>query len=283
MDSGYIEVHQARLYYERAGEGPPLVVLPGGPGWGAGYLRDELTTLLSDRLHLFFHDQRGTGHSTGTEHAERLNVSTFVADLDAVREFLSLDRLHLLGHSFGGLLAMHYAAARPARAGSLVLVDPDPASAAYWRAFREIVARRRPAGDRREMAAIEATTGWSVDPALSERHTAVHLRAYFGRRDAASQLRLRLDRTVLKNASVTGAAVRRDLGDYDIHEALGRIRCPVLIITGTESVFPAEAMDALHKRIGNAHLVRLSGVGHFPYMEAARDFRREVLHFHGAL
>lgn len=97
-------------------------MIPGGPGLEFGYLKDDLANLLSNDFQLFFYDQRGCGHSNGTEDTTKLTMRNFVDDLENIRLALNLEKLNLLGHSFGGLLAMYYSIEFPERVESLILV-----------------------------------------------------------------------------------------------------------------------------------------------------------------
>lgn len=94
----------------------------------------------------------------------RLTVAQFVAGLESLRQALGLERMHLLGHSFGGLLAMYYAIAHPAAIETLLLIDTSPASwALNFPHFRRTVAARQTAADREAMAAITAVPGARSD------------------------------------------------------------------------------------------------------------------------
>ena len=133
IGQGTIAVDGAHLQYERIdSQGPLIVVVPGGPGLGFHYLRDSMCDALGGAYGLLLYDQRGTGHSTGRDDVTRLTMNTFVEDLDALRRAAGCERVTLLGHSFGGLLATHYALAHPARMESLILVDSDPSSYRLW-------------------------------------------------------------------------------------------------------------------------------------------------------
>jgi len=98
------------------GAGDPIVMLHGGPGMGDYF--GALPEMLSPPYHVVCYDQRGCGASACDGSFE---VDRQVADLDAIRTHLDARRMHLFGHSWGGLLAQLYARAHPDRVGSLVL------------------------------------------------------------------------------------------------------------------------------------------------------------------
>lgn len=90
----------------------PLLVLHGGPGCGYDYL-EPLEALAAERP-VVFYDQLGSGRSDRPDDPARWVISRFVAEIDLVRAALGLDRVHLLGQSWGGWLAIEYLTTRPA-------------------------------------------------------------------------------------------------------------------------------------------------------------------------
>ncbi len=111
-----------RLAFTTTGTGPPLVCVPGGPGRASAYLED-LGGLAQDRT-LVRLDLRATGHSDVPSDPSTLRYDRLADDVEALRACLGEDRIDLLGHSAGTLVAQAYAAAHPGRLRSLVLVTP---------------------------------------------------------------------------------------------------------------------------------------------------------------
>src|SRR5690242_9330386 len=110
------------ISYRVAGDGPPLVCLPGGPGRAAGYLGDLGGLSQSRRLILL--DPRGVGSSDDPVDPATLGVNRLVTDVEWLRAHLGLDRMDLLAHSAGAILATLYAAAFPERLSALCLITP---------------------------------------------------------------------------------------------------------------------------------------------------------------
>src|SRR5437773_7549056 len=107
--------HQAdlpsvRIHYRVEGKGPVLILHPGGPGMEWKYARmPELEKFLT----VVYLDPRGAGDSSRPG-AGAYRMEDYVSDLEALREALGLDRMILLGHSYGGMVAQSYALAHPA-------------------------------------------------------------------------------------------------------------------------------------------------------------------------
>ncbi len=278
---GTFDVPGARLAYWLRGnrEGDPLVVLHGGPGLGSAYLREPLEELLGSSRLLVFYDQRGSGYSEGADDPDELTFERFVLDLDAIRAATGIEQIDILGHSFGGLLAMAYAFERPNRVNRLVLVDPDPASRELWDIARERLDARISPEDAAKLAEISGRPDWGHNPELMEEWFSIRLRSYMADPADASKIDLHFDEMTLRNFLTTPVAIRSDLGDWEFHDDLSGIKAQTLIIAGGDSIFPLEATEALNVALPNSQLEVLEGVGHFPFIEEPELFASIVLSF----
>ena len=275
---GALEVDGAQLRYWTVGSGANVIVLHGGPGLGSGYLMSGLTMpdFPPEGFRWVVYDQRGSGRSTGAETPANLNIDRFVEDLEAVRAASGQEKVAILGHSFGGLLALHYAARYPEHVAAMILLDPDPASRELWAQYEERVEARTGDEARGVMEAISAQENWEISPRALEIYYGARFESYFGDPQVARGLMLGLEQNVFGNFPGTAQAIRASLGDWDIFDSLGVIDAPTLILTGDASIFPPEAHERLRDALPDARLVVLPGVGHFPHMEAPADFAREV-------
>lgn len=121
MAEGYVAARTARLFYRTVGRGPPLVFLHGGPGANHRYFLPWVKPLAAGSR-LVFYDQRGGGRSTAATDRD-YGLGTMVSDLEVLRKKLGLGRINLLGHSWGGMLALEYALRHPASVRRLILAD----------------------------------------------------------------------------------------------------------------------------------------------------------------
>src|SRR2546426_3183354 len=135
-----VELDGVRLFTRRAGDGPPVVVLHGGPGAHHDYLLPQYDLLARGRT-LLYYDQRGGGRSPVGRDTP-VGWREHVADLEALRRHWSIDRLTLLGYSWGGLLAVLYWLEHPEQVERLALVSPAPARAAWRAQFQRPLAAR---------------------------------------------------------------------------------------------------------------------------------------------
>jgi proline iminopeptidase len=116
-----VSVAGGTLHYRSAGSGDAVVLLSGGPGIASSFL-EPVFDHVATRHRAVLIDQRGTGRSTGFVDSTTFILANAVDDIDAVRRQLGVEHIVLLGHSWGGALAMAYAAKYPNRVAGLVLV-----------------------------------------------------------------------------------------------------------------------------------------------------------------
>ena len=265
-----VHANGTTLFHLVTGNGPPLVVVHGGLGVDHTQFRDDLDPL-GDVLRLVYYDQRGNGRS-GRPPLDTITHAQLVADLDALRAHLGVERWAVLGHSFGGTVALQYALAHPARLTHLFL-------AGTWAAFdsvddvaAELARRATPPAVVRALMTLPAD-----DAAARERMRTI---AALELRDPTRQERL-LARTVFD-----AAANRRsiEIGPmHDVRARLGEIAAPTLLLAGRFDPYspPAEA-ERLAGGIRDATLVWFERSAHYPFAEEPARFRRVVREWLGA-
>jgi len=135
---GTIDFHGYRVWYAILGEKEelpgklPLLCLHGGPGACHDYL-ESLAAMAKRGRRVVFYDQLGCGNSYQPDNPSLWTAQLCVEEVGVVRRALGLDRLHLLGQSWGGMLAMEYALAQPVGMASLTIAS-SPASMIQWAA-----------------------------------------------------------------------------------------------------------------------------------------------------
>lgn len=119
-----LPVVDGRVWYHKVGTGPgiPVILLHGGPGYSSYYLK--LFEKLGDDRVVVRYDQGGSGKSGTLTDTTKMNLPHFVAELDSLRSHLGYDKVHILGHSWGTILAFEYYRAHPERVASLTLGSP---------------------------------------------------------------------------------------------------------------------------------------------------------------
>lgn len=259
-----IDVNGVRLFTRRVGAGPPVVVLHGGPGAHHDYLLPQYDLLASSR-ELFYYDQRGGGQSP-VAHDTPVGWREHVADLDAIRAALGLERLTLCGYSWGGLLAVLYLLEHPQRVARLALVSPASPIAAYRRQFEEEFARRMAAPEVQRAREALRASGVRDQRRAFELAVAGYFRDF---RDARNLTPFRVN-------ARTQQAVWDSLGDYDLRDRLRTLRATpdALILHGTFDPVPIAGSRELASLLG-ADLIELP-TGHCPHVEATEEFVRAL-------
>ncbi len=120
-DGKYVTVNGARLWVVTVGKGQPLILVPGGPGGAHTGLR-RFDSLAKDNL-LVYYDGFGRGKSDTAKKVEEYSLERDIEDLEGLRKALKLDKVNLLGHSYGGLVVQGYALKYPEHVSHLVLAN----------------------------------------------------------------------------------------------------------------------------------------------------------------
>ncbi|WP_406858995.1 alpha/beta hydrolase [Streptomyces sp. HUAS MG47] len=265
-----------RLACRTTGEGEPLVCLPGGPMRHADYLGD-LGGLAAHRTLTVLHP-RGTGDSARPADPATYRCDRQVADVEALRVHLGLERMDLLAHSAGGNLALLYAAAHPERVSSLVLVTPGLRAVGITVSDEEwdeatAVFRGQPwyAGTR---AALDAL---GPESSLADAYAAAAPLAY-GRWDDAARAHDAAGRFNWEAVAAFYAdgAFRPEA----TRAALAAVTAPVLVVAGEYDggPTPARAAEAA-ALLPHAELVVQRGAGHFPWVDDPGALRRPIAAF----
>jgi pimeloyl-ACP methyl ester carboxylesterase len=270
-----------RLALHRSGHGEPLVCLPGGPMQAAAYLGD-LGGLSAHRL-LLIPDLRGTGDSAVPADPASYRCDRQVADVEALREHVQLDRFDLLGHSAGATLAVLYAARHPERVRRLVLVNPSPRAVNL-----EItdLDRRLVAEERRgepwfpeAFAALERVQAGHATPA-DGRALAPFI---YGRWDAETQAYSA--REAAQKNKVAAAAYNAEGAFHPdfVRAKLADLPAPVLLISGEVDLqLPPKRAAEYAGLFPRAELTMVPGGAHFAWLDDAEWFVQKVIGFSGS-
>ncbi len=268
------------LWYRATGSGQPIVLLGGGPGIDVDYMEAAAEYLPSGFTRIFL-EQRGTGRSQPVKPTtETLTISLMVEDLEALRVHLKQERLFLVGHSWGGMLAMAYAAAHGDRVDRLILIGSGGPTPEFRSWFGDnIAARLRPEDNdaMRKWAAAGKEGGVSADKMLLEMSRAISP-GYFFERDKSLKFA-----AAIKDGSFH-SEVNRLIGlemqkGFDLRVGLKPLQRPVLIIHGHQDPVGQKTAEDIHSLILGSTLVYIAKCGHFPWLEQPEAFRRAVSEF----
>jgi proline iminopeptidase len=193
-------------------------------------------------------------------------------DVRALREALGIERWDVLGHSWGGGIAMLGVAADQGGTRRLVLVDPVGVTSHWLRELHDGALARLSSAERAQLAAAADAMAASPDLAqYAERYadySQAMYRAWFADAELAAVF------APPRAASHTGAAVagrlRRE--GYDWRPALADLNVPTLVIHGERDLIPVDVPRATAALLPQARLALLPDAGHLPFWEAPEQF-----------
>lgn len=278
-DEGYIASHDGtRLYYQRVGNGADMVVSP-----AACFLNPDLESLAAGRT-IIFYDTRNRGRSQQVTDADAMTMAEEVRDLEAVRQHFALTQFKLLGWSYLGAVTALYAADNPTVVERLLLIGPIKPR--RFRYSDEEDAKIRARVDPQAVQRLEGLRQGGMetqDPAAYCRAwQQTYLPRQMGNPEAIG--RMRSDPCALpnewgSNVTWTFQQLGRSWGDWDWRSTLARLQVPTLIIHGAEDAIPLASSREWAATLGNARLLVLPHVGHFPWVEDPSAFFPPVEQF----
>lgn len=278
---GQINRDGVALAYSEHGRGAlaPVLLLAGGPGTDGSYLEPIAEELAGSRRVVLLH-QRGTTKSPlKTIGAGTVSISVFVEDIEALRNHLGIDRWVILGHSWGGVLAMAYAHEHPDRVRGLVLVGSGGPSPAWLRYYGDNVQARLSIYERRLASFWIEPVRFMADPhrALLEYMRATAPAMVF---DPETVIPLLEDG--FKEGAFNAAlnlAMAPHLAAYDCREGLAALTAPALVVQGRQDPVGESTAYEIERAIPNASVYFLERCGHWPFVEQREEFFRVVHEF----
>jgi pimeloyl-ACP methyl ester carboxylesterase len=255
----------------RAGTGPPVLILHGGPGL-SDYTASLAEELVGD-FTTYRYQQRGLLPSTT---AGPFTIETHLSDVAAVLGAIPAEQVFLVGHSWGGHLAMHVAAAYPERLLGLVVVDPLGAVGDGGESDmgRIIMQRIPPAAAERAGELDERAMRGEGTPGDALEALSIVWPAYFATPTQAPPMPA-MD-TSLPCYSGTWESIHDHLARGTLAAGLGRVEIPTAFVLGADSPIPPHHGLASAALVPGAVTEVLPGCGHFPWLERPGVVRRAL-------
>ena len=243
------------LYYNEIGSGTPVLMLHGGPGVDHKYMRN--LKALSEKYRLIFVDQRGNGNSKIKDY-DTLQFKFFTSDLENLRRYLNIEKWIIIGHSFGGFVALEYALRYSAAISNLILLDTGfNAKQVQVESIKNLI----------EWGYSKSTVKWAKKFFNGDLNICQIPYAFLKFGSAYSY---KFDYTVLKNSmsgkhtlKTTLLWFKKYFQDWDIQNKLHEIQIPALIVTGERDFqFPPEYQAIMAKEIANSTVKIIENAGH---------------------
>ena len=274
-----MQIRDVSLFVQVIGQGYPLVLMHGGPGL------DHTSLLplrpLSDQFTLIFYDHRCNGRSDG-EPVSSMTFENLTADAEALRERLGFDKWAVLGHSFGGNVALEYALRYPSSLSRLILMDTGGDQ--WWvnQNAPELLAKRGYSAS--TVQAARRFYNGQVTPGEYLPTVMKFMSAYFYRNfllemahevfSSGPRPKMRPEATIFGYSQL--------LQGWTVMDRLGEIKVPTLVLAGRHDfLFPPEHQAILADRIPNAQLKIIERAGHNPQMERPAEVIQIIKRFLG--
>jgi proline-specific peptidase len=271
-----IPIRDVSLFVKVMGQGYPLVLMHGGPGL-------DYTTLLplkplADQFTLIFYDHRCNGRSEGAE-VSSMTFENLTADADALRQTLGFDQWAVLGHSFGGNVALEYALRYPQNLSHLVLMNT--CGDQWWANHNapELLAKRGFSAD-----TVEAARRFYNGQVTSEEYLPTIMKFIRAYSYHSSFLYLAQD-VVLGHMPKTRPEAlifgyTQLLNGWTVMDRLSEIKVPTLVLAGRHDfLFPPEHQVVLAAGVTNARLEIIERAGHNPHMERSAEVNKIIKSF----
>jgi len=265
-----IPIRDVSLFVKVMGQGYPLLLMHGGPSL------DHTTLLplqpLADQFTLVFYDHRCNGRSVGAD-VTSMTWENLTADAEALRQTLGFDRWAVLGHSFGGNVALEYALRYPQSLSHLILMNTGGDQ--WWvnQNAPEVLARRgysaavvgaarrfyngQVTADEYLPTVLKFIRAYSYHPSLLYHPILLALAHQVG---LGPPMKMRPEALIFGYSQL--------LKGWTVMDRLGEIKLPTLVVAGRHDfLFPPEHQAILANRLPNAHLEIIERAGHNPHME----------------
>jgi proline-specific peptidase len=283
---GFITFRGHRTWYRSVGTNEsgrlPLVLLHGGPGATHRYL-EPLEALARSGRQVIFYDQIGCGRSDHPLDPALYTPATFVEEFAALREQLDLPQVHVLGQSWGGMLAMEIALAKPAGLRSIVVAD-SPASMQLWVSEANRLRSALPPDVEQALREHEAA-GTTTDPAYLAA-CEVFYRRHVCRVAEWPACVVDAFEALANDGYVynlmNGPSEFHCIGtlrDWDITERLHEIAVPTLLLSGRHDEATPLIVGTIHDRIPGAEWIVFELSSHMPHIEEPHAFNAAVRGF----
>ncbi len=286
IQEGYVAVPGGRIFYRSFGQGgTPIVTIHGGPGVGHDYLEEPFMRVARERQ-VIFYDQLGVGDSDRPDDPSLWTVGRAKDELAALIDQLNLERPHIYGHSWGGMLAMDFASDRDPPISSIIVANSPASVPEMVRAMRGLMEFMPPHLRNAMYRNIEGRA-LASDPDVvaankewSSRHLNRATPDHPALRKSVAKANMQIFQTMWGTSEWN---ILGNLKDWDVTDRLRLIKVPALVIEGELDEYGPTHVKEYSRLIPQSELVTLDGLSHMIMIEDAersmapvQDFIRRV-------
>jgi proline-specific peptidase len=285
VKEGFVSFRGYKTWYRIVGNREesgrlPLLCLHGGPGGSWDYL-EPLEAIAETGRRVIFYDQLGCGNSDEPHNPTMYTIDLYVEEIEAVRQTLGLERVHILGQSWGGMLAMEYALTQPSDLASLILADTTASMPQWESETSRLVAELPPNVQKTLREHEEANT--TDSPEYKEAYRVFSLR-HICRIDPRPECVTRMatkpgDEVYKTMWGLSETKVTGTLKDWNIVSRLAEINVPTLVVGGRYDEATPALTETIHRGILGSEWVIFENSSHFPHIEETESYLQVLVQF----
>lgn len=255
-----------------------MIVVHGGPVLDHSYFLPQFNELTKDHQ-LIFYDQRACGRSSVDIDTTTMSIAGFVDDIEQLRKSLNLEKIDLLGHSWGGLLAMHYAIKYPENLNHLILSNSMPASTEGWQEEELQLSSKITPEDSTARAEIMASEEMKNRSASAiKKLMMLSFKTQFHNKNLLDSLNIYIPEDFMER-SARFSYLGKDLAYFNLYDELKKVTVPTLIIYGQAEPAASLSGKKLANAITGAQLQIIPESGHFPFVEQPELYFASIKQF----
>ncbi|MBB2482573.1 proline iminopeptidase-family hydrolase [Bacillus sp. APMAM] len=281
MTEGYVSVTGGKVYYKKVGNGEktPVILLHGGPG-GTHVPFFKLEEL-GDERPVIFYDQLGSGRSDKPDDLSLWHVERFVEELGQIREALGLSQLHILGHSWGTMLAANYLLTKPEGVKSVIFSSPC-LSAPEWERDQEVHLKQLPQDVQDILAKHEregTTDSEEYKTAMKEFNKRFVCRLESKPKETETEYAK--SNAVVYNTmwGPSEFCTTGNLKSFDVTNRLKEIQIPAFFTCGRFDEATPSTVEAQSRKLPGARFHVYENSAHLAYLEEPEEYIRVVREF----
>ncbi len=268
----------SQTFYKIYGKGEPLLIINGGPGMNSNGF-EALAKRLGEKYQTILYDQRGTGKSALKElNSETINMKLMAEDIESLRKHLNIEQWSILGHSFGGIVAAHYATIYPKNIQKIIF----SASGGIDLGLTNYVAT----SINSKLTKIERDSLNYYNAKIANGDISKETALGRGRALAPAYLHNKKYIPILAERLTQGnSRINQLIWDdllkikFDCKPKLKDFTQPVLIIQGKEDIIKPETAEIAHRVLKNSKVIFLENCGHYGWLDAEEEYYKAIFSF----
>jgi proline iminopeptidase len=257
------------IFLSIKGKGETILVLHGGPGLNHSYFKPHFDEL-EKKFRVVYYDQRASGQSA-TPSVDSISMHYFVQDLEAIRQYLNVEKVNILAHSWGAVLFTNYALKYPKAINKVMLVSPAMLSREYDQEAATNGKAKSIPQDSIDRAEIMSKGNLQV--ADYEKILKLSFKASAYNRNNLGGLNTNLPGNFVDASRALFTGLMKDpAANANLYDSLTKFNFPVLIVHGQADILPASSIERMRKNLPLSSLIIFDKSGHFPFIEENKKF-----------